>query len=77
MKALPSLPNVTPLQEEFLDRPKRLTSNGEFVNDPALRVVSYNILADQNAFRDVDKDGAFRMYLYCRNEHIVKWRRHP
>eukprot|EP00584_Thalassiosira_punctigera_P022339 CAMPEP_0172557528 /NCGR_PEP_ID=MMETSP1067-20121228/73752_1 /TAXON_ID=265564 ORGANISM="Thalassiosira punctigera, Strain Tpunct2005C2" /NCGR_SAMPLE_ID=MMETSP1067 /ASSEMBLY_ACC=CAM_ASM_000444 /LENGTH=1101 /DNA_ID=CAMNT_0013346633 /DNA_START=230 /DNA_END=3536 /DNA_ORIENTATION=- len=77
VEALPDLPNVIPLREEFLNRPPRqhVSGGGE---DPTLRVVTYNILADQNASRDVDKDDdADRMYSHCKNKHIVKWRRHP
>mmetsp|Transcript_24748 Transcript_24748/g.59661 ORF Transcript_24748/g.59661 Transcript_24748/m.59661 type:complete len:1020 (+) Transcript_24748:65-3124(+) len=88
VEALPLLPNMTPLREEFLNRPSTPQSQTQGQHhhdlksegDPAmsLRVVTYNILADQNASRDVDKDDdADRMYSHCKNEHIVKWRRHP
>jgi 2',5'-phosphodiesterase len=49
-------------------------------DDPtmSLRVVSYNILADQYSSRDVDKkDDADRMYSHCKYEYLTKWRRHP
>ena len=81
VEALPALPNVTPLREEFLDRPRRHRApdgGGDDDDDTNLRVVTYNILADQNASRDVEKgDDEVRMYSHCKNEHIVKWRRHP
>lgn len=42
-----------------------------------LRVVTYNILADQNASRDVEKEHeSDRIYSHCEFKHIVKWRRH-
>eukprot|EP00804_Cyclotella_cryptica_P003746 CCRYP_008916-RA/>CCRYP_008916-RA protein AED:0.11 eAED:0.11 QI:801/1/1/1/0.83/0.71/7/48/561 len=42
-----------------------------------LRVVTYNILADQNASRDVEKQNeSERIYSHCELKHIIKWRRH-
>ena len=69
VEALPALPNVTPLRQEFLNR--QLSDR----NSEDIRVVTYNILADQMASRDADKDES--SYSHCKNEHIVKWRRHP
>ena len=43
--------------------------------ETSIRIVTYNILADQNASRDLDNEE--RMYAHCKNEHIIKWRRHP
>lgn len=72
VEALPSLPIISPLREKFA--PRRQDEK----DGPSLRIVTYNILADQNASRDVDKDDAAdRSYSHCKNEHIVKWRRFP
>jgi mRNA deadenylase 3'-5' endonuclease subunit Ccr4 len=72
VEALPSLPIISPLREKFA--PRRQDEK----DGPLLRIVTYNILADQNASRDVDKDDAAdRSYSHCKNEHIVKWRRFP
>ncbi|KAL7550367.1 hypothetical protein ACHAWF_013611 [Thalassiosira exigua] len=73
VEALPPLPNLNPLRKEFLNRSAQVDEG-----PMSLRVVTYNILADQNASRDVKKnDDADRMYSHCLNEHIVKFRRHP
>ena len=41
-------------------------------NSGPLCVVTYNILADQNASRDADRgDAAEKMYAHGRDEHIV------
>ena len=41
-------------------------------NSGPLCVVTYNILADQNASRDADRgDAAKKMYAHGRDEHIV------
>ena len=57
---------------------RRQDNNLQEGGPSSLRVVTYNILADQNASRDVEKqDASDRMYSHCKNEHIVKWRRHP
>ncbi|KAL7544008.1 hypothetical protein ACHAXR_013415 [Thalassiosira sp. AJA248-18] len=133
VECLPSLPNLIPMREEFMDRQQQKqqdndhheekkqgdgnekkgpTSLRQFLdrqrqqeqqqqvnahhmekkqqgnhngkdeeNDDSptsLRIVTYNILADQNASRDASKDdSADRMYSHCNNEHIIKWRRHP
>jgi 2',5'-phosphodiesterase len=66
VEELPALPIIRPLREEFLNRPDSTQS---------LRVVTYNILADQNVARDYDN--ADRMYSHCKDEYLVKWRRHP
>ena len=66
VEELPALPVIRPLREEFLNRPDSTQS---------LRVVTYNILADQNVSRDFDN--AHRMYSHCKDEYLVKWRRHP
>ena len=64
------MPLVRPLREEFLNRPQQQHCDD---SDATLRVVTYNIIADQNASRDVDKnDDADRMYSHCKNEHIIK-----
>lgn len=63
---LPALPVIRPLREEFLNRPDSTQS---------LRVMTYNILADQNVARDFDKTD--RMYSHCKDEYLIKWRRHP
>lgn len=77
VEALPFLPNVIPMREEFMDRPSP-NENQSGEDGMSLRVVTYNILADQNASRDLEKsDDANRMYSHCKNEHIIKWRRHP
>ena len=70
--ALPPLPILSPLRDEFLVHRDRLQED----NQP-LRVVSYNILADQNASRDVNRDTDDMIYSHCKLDDIVKWRRHP
>jgi hypothetical protein len=87
VEKLPHLPIIRPLREEFMDRsssqaPPRQWQHHDAMSqdDPtmSLRVVTYNILADQNLSRDVDKtDGTDRIYSHCKNEYLVKWRRHP
>ena len=94
VESLPELPIVYNLRSEFI-QPRvvdegREQSKTEDDDDDSkeegdeamsLRVVSYNILADQNASRDVmkkDTDTANdRMYGHCKDEHIIKFRRHP
>ncbi len=74
VEALPLLPIIRPLREEFVPR------GHEEKDGPSsfLRILTYNILADQNASRDVNKDDAAdRSYSHCKNEHIIKWRRFP
>ena len=42
-----------------------------------LCMVMYNILSGQTALRDVDRGNASaKMYLHCRDEHIIKWESH-
>ena len=91
VEALPALPIVRPLREGFMNRPshdarpsrqrrhhRRDTTGREDDPTMSLRVVSYNILADQYSSRDVDKkDDADRMYSHCKYEYLTKWRRHP
>ncbi len=87
VEALPPLPIMRPLREEFMNRSSNVVPQKQWQdkettdkNDSTmtLRVVTYNILADQNLSRDVDKhDDADRVYSHCRKEHLVKWRRHP
>ena len=46
-------------------------------NSGPLCVVTYNILANQNALRDADRgNAAERMYAHGRDKHIAKWRWH-
>ena len=76
VEALPPLPVVSPLRDEFVPRCQEEREDGQ--PSSLLRVVTYNILADQNASRDVEKeDAADRSYSHCKNEHIIKWRRFP
>jgi mRNA deadenylase 3'-5' endonuclease subunit Ccr4 len=94
VEKLPELPIVYSLRQEFIrprvrEEERTQTKKKEKEEDDlkdedeamSLRVVSYNILADQNASRDVMKKQddltANRMYGHCKNEHIIKFRRHP
>ncbi|KAL3807569.1 hypothetical protein ACHAXA_000694 [Cyclostephanos tholiformis] len=87
VEALPALPIIRPLREEFVNRPSNSVPKSPWrdkdatdKDDPTmtLRVVTYNILADQNLSRDVEKnDDADRVYSHCKKEHLAKWRRHP
>ncbi len=71
VEALPSMPILSSLRDEFLVHRDRLQEEKQ------IRVVSYNILADQNASRDVKRDDEDKMYSHCKLDDIVKWRRHP
>ena len=53
VEALPLLPLVRPLREEFLNWLQQQHCHD---SDPYLRVSTYNIITDQNASRDVDKN---------------------
>jgi mRNA deadenylase 3'-5' endonuclease subunit Ccr4 len=87
IEALPPLPIVRPLREEFMNRSSNGIPHEQWRNTGTtdkndatmtLRVVTYNILADQNLSRDIDKpDDTDRVYSHCTKEHLVKWRRHP
>jgi len=70
--ALPPMPILSPLRDEFLVHRDRLQEDKQ-----PLRVVSYNILADQNASRDVNRDADDMIYSHCKLDDIIKWRRHP
>lgn len=72
VEALPPMPILGPLREEFL-----VHRNRQQEDKQPLRVVSYNILADQNASRDVKRDADSKIYSHCKLDDIVKWRRHP
>lgn len=72
VETLPSMPILNPLRQEFLVNRDRLQEDNQSV-----RVVSYNILADQNASRDVKRDADDMIYSHCKSDDIVKWRRHP
>jgi mRNA deadenylase 3'-5' endonuclease subunit Ccr4 len=71
VEALPSMPILSSLRDDFLVHRDRLQEEKQ------IRVVSYNILADQNASRDVKRDDEDKMYSHCKLDDIVKWRRHP
>jgi len=88
VEILPTLPIMSNLRQEFItNRPmeatiKKFSDNHELNEnsqeeeaETSIRIVTYNILADQNASRDLDNEE--RMYAHCKNEHIIKWRRHP
>jgi len=88
VEILPTLPIMSNLRQEFItNRPmeatiKKFSDNHELNEnsqeeeaETSIRIVTYNILADQNASRDIDNE--VQMYGHCKNEHIIKWRRHP
>jgi mRNA deadenylase 3'-5' endonuclease subunit Ccr4 len=72
VETLPHLPILSPLRDEFIVHRDRQQEDKQ-----PLRVVSYNILADQNASRDVKRDVDDKIYSHCKLDDIVKWRRHP
>jgi len=74
VEVLPDMPIMTNLRQEFISNKDRLPGGGED-RETSIRIVTYNILADQNASRDLDNEE--RMYAHCKNDHIIKWRRHP
>jgi mRNA deadenylase 3'-5' endonuclease subunit Ccr4 len=68
VEALPSLPLIHPMRDVWTIR------NRDTAPDDELRVLSYNLLADLYASREVDQE---RMYNHCPVEFLARRRRMP